>query len=411
MPTPIHHTFAPHVDRRFLLQTLRLLLQPWRWRTGSDTELLRAALAQQFNGECALFGSGRESLLALLRAMHVHAGQEVIVQGFTCVAIPNAIAAAGALPVYVDIDPQTLNLDCDAVAAAITPRTRMVIAQHTFGIPADMERLRALCDTHGLFLLEDCAHALPDARDTSGIGRLGDGMLLSFGREKAISGVSGGAMICRKPDVAQALRQEEERAVGWSIISVLQLLLYPLLYAKAKLLWHVGLGRVTLKASQLLGLMPQIYTPEEKLGHMSPILHSLPNACAALALGELGRLQAINDRRRTLTALYLQACADHGWGVLRGIRGDLALQKYPLFTERAFAVRAQLKTQNIYLDDGWTGCVVCPSSVRPEDAQYEEGCDPHAESIGTSILSLPTHPTMTEAQARRLVATLAPLLS
>lgn len=407
----IHHTFGPHVDAAYLRRTLALLLQPWRWKRGPHTEQLRTMLHMLFDGDVALFASGREGLLALLRAMQIGPGDEVIVQGYTCIAVPNAIIAAGGVPVYVDIDPETLNLDPAAAEAAVTPRTRMIIAQHTFGIPAPTERLRALCDMRKIFLLEDCAHLLPDERGPGEVAMYGDGLLLSMGRDKAISGVSGGAIVCRDPAIGSRLHAEEAQAADCSLWHIKKLLLYPVLYAKAKLLWPLGLGKVHLKLAQIIGLMPQIYSSDEKRGRMPAAVRRLPNACAALALASIHSLRALNAHRRTLTALYLQASADHGWPVLRGLRGDLPLLKYPLFTQRAFAIRDALKKQSVYLDDGWTRCVVCPSSVDPADVQYTRGCDPQAENIGSSILTLPTHPTMTEAQAQRLIAALAPLLA
>ena len=407
----IHHTFGPHVDGAFLRRTLLLLLQPWRWRNGRSGDGLRTALHMLFDGDVMLFGSGREGLLALLRAMDLSPGDEVIVQGYTCIAIPNAVLAAGATPVYVDIDRATLNLDPEAVEAAVTPRTRMIIAQHTFGIPAPTQRLRELCDARGIFLLEDCAHVLPDQDGPEDIALYGDGLLLSFGRDKAVSGISGGAVVCRQEDIAKRLRREEEQAAPYGHFSVGRLLLYPLAYAVARLLWPLGLGKTFLKSLQLLHLMPQIYTADEKMGRMPKAVHSLPEACAALALASLRNLRAMNAHRRTLSALYLQASADHGWPVLHGMRTNLPLQKYPLFTENASHVRSALKKQDIYLDDGWTRCVVCPASVDPKHVGYAEGCDPHAEYASAAILTLPTHPTMRAAQAKRLIGTLAPLLS
>jgi len=177
--SPIHHTFGPHATLPYALRSLALLLKPWRWRNGKDREELRSALEQSFGGRAFLFGSGREALLGLLRALGLRSGEEVIVQAYTCVVVPNAIHTAGGVSVYADIDGDTLNLDCDDVERRITPRTRAVIAQHTFGIPADLRRLRTLCTERGIVLIEDCAHVLPDDA-ASPLARTGDFTLLSF---------------------------------------------------------------------------------------------------------------------------------------------------------------------------------------------------------------------------------------
>ena len=114
---PIHHTFGPHVDGAYLRRTLALSYMPWAYRRGHERELLRRDLATRYAYDVSLFASGREALLALLRAFDLPAGSEVIVQGFTCVVVPNAVKAAGLRAVYADIEKDTLNLTPESVAA------------------------------------------------------------------------------------------------------------------------------------------------------------------------------------------------------------------------------------------------------------------------------------------------------
>jgi dTDP-4-amino-4,6-dideoxygalactose transaminase len=98
------------------------------------------------------------------------------------------------------------------------------------------------------------------------------------------------------------------------------------------------------------------------------------------------------------------------WEILPGISADLPLQKFPMFVKNADSIRKKLKRSNIHLDDGWTGCVVCPPSVDKKNAGYSTGSDPRAEEIAEQILSLPTHPTMTLRQARKLMLKLKTVL-
>src|SRR3990167_8963347 len=104
MPSPVHHTFGPLADGRQRLLAIGLLFQPWKWKCGTDTVTFEHALSSTFGAPTFLFASGRESLLALLRALGIGENDEVIVQGYTCIVVPNAIHAAGAIAVYADID-------------------------------------------------------------------------------------------------------------------------------------------------------------------------------------------------------------------------------------------------------------------------------------------------------------------
>jgi dTDP-4-amino-4,6-dideoxygalactose transaminase/lipid II:glycine glycyltransferase (peptidoglycan interpeptide bridge formation enzyme) len=387
---------------------LGLLFTPWRWKRGPQVEALRSALKTHLQADAFLFSSGREGLLAFLRAAGIGEGHEVIVQGYTCVVVPNAIRAAGAKTVYVDIDQETLNLNLEAVEAAITPKTKAIICQHTFGLPADIRALRTLCDTRGLLLIEDCAHVLPDASGPAYLAQLGDAVLLSFGRDKAISGIAGGAMLCRKPEISRLLAEEERSARDLGLVTIKRLLLYPLLYGVSRPLYGLGLGKVLLKLCQLLGLFVPITSESEKQGKMSGALRKIPNACAALALDQFSRLAEINAHRRRFVSIYLEEAKRLGWTEREGmvptsIDAHLPLQKFPIFVPDAGNIRSALRKKNIHLEDGWTGCVVCPPSVSFPETGYVAGSDPEAEAACQHILSLPTHPGMTEKQARELV--------
>lgn len=407
---PTHHTFAPLADKQQLMLSLKLAFQPWRWKEGPEKKELIDALGSTFGGKAHLFGSGREALYAILKSLMFQKDEEVIVQGYTCVVVPNAVIAAGMVPVYADIDPDTLNLNLEEVERLITPKTRAVICQHTFGIPAFTKRLRELCDRHSLILIEDCAHVMPDETGPEEIGRTGDLLFFSFGRDKAISGVAGGAVICRRTDLCHDLARMETDAVPYGTLSIKRFLQYPCLYAFAKPFYGIGLGKWIMALFGKLHMLAPITTAREKKGDMDKTLRAMPNACAILALDQFKRLKQINDHRRMLTKLYFEEGTARGWPLLLGVQPHLPLQKFPLFIKGAERIRQQLKKRNVYLHDGWTGCVICPASADAEAVGYHDGDDPSADMAGEQILSLPTHPTMTVAQAKRLIDLLDPLL-
>lgn len=139
-------------------------------------------------------------------ALGLRRGDEVIVPAQTHVATAHAVVAAGGVPVFVDAEPRTGNLDVDQVAAAITARTAGVAVVHFLGIPADMARLQSLAREHHLFVVEDCALALGARLGATHVGLGGDVGCFSFYPVKHITTLEGGMVITRRADVAERVR-------------------------------------------------------------------------------------------------------------------------------------------------------------------------------------------------------------
>ena len=110
------------------------------------------------NQNIFLYWKGRVALYALLKAMKVKKGDEVIIPGYTCVVVPNAIKYLGAKPVYVDIDKETLNTTLLKIKEAVTPKTKVIIIQNTFGLSSEVEEIVAFARENKLWTIEDCTH-------------------------------------------------------------------------------------------------------------------------------------------------------------------------------------------------------------------------------------------------------------
>jgi len=95
-------------------------------------------------------------MYAILRAIGVGEGDEVILPGYTCVMDVNPIKYLGARPVYVDIEPVTYNMDVSLLEAKITPNTKVIVAQHTYGYPCEMDAIMDIASRHGVTVIEDC---------------------------------------------------------------------------------------------------------------------------------------------------------------------------------------------------------------------------------------------------------------
>lgn len=199
--TPIRHTDYPSWpvwdDRE--RDGLLGVLDRGGWWQGDGTEA--ATFAAEFAAyHGARFGlaltNGTHTLEAALAACDIGQGDEVIVPGITFVASASAALAVNATPVLVDIDPDSLCIDPVAAEAAITPRTRAIVAVHVAGAAADLDALTALCERHGLALIEDCAHAHGTFWRGRGVGSWGHFGSFSMQRSKLMTAGEGGALIC-----------------------------------------------------------------------------------------------------------------------------------------------------------------------------------------------------------------------
>ena len=151
-------------------------------------------------------GAGRLGLRPLLKGLGIRAGSQVIVPAFTDESVPEAVRAAGATPIFVDVERDTMNLDPAAVARALTPQTRAILATHIFGNPCDLGALLAIADGHGAYLLEDCAHAI-DARWQGALcGTIGHAAIFSFVVTKAVNTFGGGLVLTRDGELAGYVR-------------------------------------------------------------------------------------------------------------------------------------------------------------------------------------------------------------
>ncbi|MCA9876951.1 MAG: DegT/DnrJ/EryC1/StrS family aminotransferase [Thermomicrobiales bacterium] len=150
--------------------------------------------------------NGTVSLQLILRTLNIGFGDEVIVPALTFIATASAVAEVGAVPIFADVDPETLTIDPTSVEAAITPRTRAIIGVHYGGYPIDFDRLQALATKHGLALIEDAAHAQGSAWRGTRVGALGTFGSFSFQESKALSSGEGGIILTNDDALAERAR-------------------------------------------------------------------------------------------------------------------------------------------------------------------------------------------------------------
>ena len=183
------------------------VLRTSRLSLGPRLEEFEHAMAQYIGLPHAVgVSSGTAGLHLCIRALGIGEGDEVIVPSFTFIAAANAIRYERATPVFVDIEPATLNLDSAKVEAAITPRTRAILAVHTFGIPANMQAILHIAHRHNLLVIEDACEAIGAEYQGRQVGSFGDAAVFAFYPNKQITTGEGGMVATRNAELATRIR-------------------------------------------------------------------------------------------------------------------------------------------------------------------------------------------------------------
>ncbi len=174
---------------------------------GPQVAAFEAEFAPVVGGrECVAVNSGTSALHMALIALGIGSGDEVIVPSFTFAATANAVALAGATPVFVDIEADSFCISPGAIAAAITPRTRAVMPVHLYGHPAAMDRIMALAEQHDLLVVEDAAQAHASSYVGTPVGAFGDAGCFSFYPTKNMTSGEGGMVSAASPETARMVR-------------------------------------------------------------------------------------------------------------------------------------------------------------------------------------------------------------
>jgi dTDP-4-amino-4,6-dideoxygalactose transaminase len=307
-----------------------------------------------------------------LLALGIGDGDEVITTPMTFIASSTAILEAGATPVFVDVEPDTGNMDVSLVEAAITPRTKAILPVHLYGLMCDMRALRAIADRHNLKIIEDAAHCVEGVRDDVRPGELGDTACFSFYATKNLTCGEGGAIVAGDKE----------------------------LYERMRLLHLHGMTKTAYDRSR------EGYTHWDmvELGWK----YNMSNIEAAILLPQFERMASKLEQRVQLARHYDEVLADVSEAVRPGNREGA------LHARHLYAVRvAPDKRDRIIeaLKAVGIGCVVNYRAIHllkyfRERYGYKPGDFPAAEMIGDGTISLPFYPGMPPSDVDYVVESL-----
>lgn len=189
------------------IEAVTAVLRTSRLSLGPQMEAFEEAMANYIGiSQAVAVSSGTAGLHLCIRALGIGEGDEVIVPSFTFIAAANAIRYEHAKPVFVEIDPESLNMAPPSIERAITPKTRAILVVHTFGRPAEMAAIMDIANRHHLLVIEDACEAIGATYRGCKAGSFGDAAVFAFYPNKQITTGEGGMVVTRRPELAAHIR-------------------------------------------------------------------------------------------------------------------------------------------------------------------------------------------------------------
>ncbi len=383
----------------------KLLCTPWKWKHGSATHTLEEEFRKFLGISYAYaFESGRGSLTAILQARGIGKSDEVLLQAYTCVAVPNAVLWVDATPVYADCDDQSFTLSVEDCERKVTPRTKALIIQHTFGMPADLKSLLVFAKKYNLFVIEDCAHSLGAEYYGQKVGTFGDAAFWSFGRDKCISSVFGGMVTTQHDELAKHIRNIQTKAPYPSMRWIAQQLMHPLItYGARNVYGFCSLGALIMECAKRCSLISLAVQPyERKAEKPDVLLKKCSHALAILAVHQMKKIESFNTHRRRCAEWYAQELRGTSFLLPKEEEGRKSTWlRYTIRSSKRDMLLRDAKKEGVYFGD-WYTHAIAPRGVDYKHIGYDPASCPIAEKCAAESLNLPTDIHVQEKDLKRI---------
>ena len=402
MIKPISISLSPNTEKDDVVLAFKLLFQPWRWIVGDSLQRLEEAFKNYLGVRRAVsFNSGRSAAMAIFNSLGLEKEDEVLLQAFTCNAAANPIIWAGLKPVYVDCDERTFNIDIEDLKRKITPQTKAVMVQHTFGKPAEMDEILKICQQYNFILIEDCAHSLGAAYKGKKVGTFGKAAFFSFSRDKVISSVYGGMAVVNDPDLGKRIKEYQEKAGFPSYFWIKQQLLHPVLMNWLILPTYRFPGKYLLILFQWLHLLSKaVHWREKRAKKPSYFPKRMSNALAILALRQFGKLERFNEHRKEIAQFYFNQLKENNFKLPS--QSEQIFLRFTVKHPKAREIIRKAWRNNLLIGD-WYTTPIAPHDTKLEKVYYLLGCCPKSEELSKESFNLPTHINISRKEAKKII--------
>ena len=365
------------------------VLRSGRLAMGPMTERFEEAVAARAGCDHGVaVSSGTAGLHLLMKALGIGPGDEVITTPFSFVASSNPILFVGATPVFVDIDPISLNADPKAIEAAITPRTKAIVGVEVFGNPVHMEAYASIAARHEITLIEDCCEALGTTWRSRPAGSFGRAGVFGFYPNKQITTGEGGMIVTDDGALARRCRSLANQGRAET----------------ADVPVGTGPGEVTRLGSWLL---------HERLGYN----YRLSEVAAAIGVGQMSRLDEILERRQAVAQHYIERLAGHDAITVPTVDQDTSMSWFVFVVRLVAGYTAEERDRIVQglrnHDIGaatYFPCIHLQPFYREEHG-FGPGMFPIAESVSQRTIALPFHGHLSRREIDLVVQTLELMLS
>ncbi len=374
-------------------------------KIGSDKSLYTEIFEEKFAkivglGNAVSFASGRMSFYVLMKVLGIGSGDEVVLCGSTCSVMPNAILKVGARPIYADVDKNTFGSCPRSIEACITPNTRLIVAQHSFGIPCEIDLIVKLCRDNGIFLIEDCALALGSKLRDKSVGTFGDAAIFSTDHSKPINTIIGGLVYSENYSIVEKVRAVQRKCKN--LPSKKQKALWTQFIVERSLakLWFYGAlflyNLIHANIGKRFGWLSPFLDEDasDKTNNVTyPYPSKLPEFVGLLGIYELARWDLIAAQRRESLNFYKTKLLET---LLKDFIPDVYFDntryiiplRFVFSCPQAVNLRSKLKNL-ITVEETWFMKPIINCNGTLDKFFYKDGQCPTSELIGPMMVNLP----------------------